>query len=39
LDFIREVADKYVVMSRGEIIARGEGEDIDLNGVAQLMSV
>jgi urea transport system ATP-binding protein len=39
LDFIREVADKYVVMSRGEIIARGEGEDIDLDGVAHLMSV
>ncbi len=39
LDFIREVADKYVVMSRGEIVASGDGENIDRDGIAHLVSV
>ncbi len=26
LDFIREFTDKYVVMSRGEIVASGDGD-------------
>jgi len=39
LDFIREVADKYVVMSRGEIVASGDGANIDRDGIAHLVSV
>ncbi len=39
LDFIRKIADKYVVMSRGEIVAKGEGSQIDADGVAHLVSV
>jgi urea transport system ATP-binding protein len=39
LDFIREVADKYVVMSRGEIIASGDGDLMDQDGIAHLVSV
>ena len=39
LDFIRKIADKYVVMSRGEIVAKGEGSQIDDDGVAHLVSV
>jgi len=39
LDFIKEVADKYVVMSRGEIVAQGDGANIVSDGVANLVSV
>lgn len=39
LDFIRDVADKYVVMSRGEIVASGDGQNIDRDGVARLVAV
>ena len=39
LDFIRQIADKYVVMSRGEIVAKGEGSQIDADGVAHLVAV
>ena len=39
LDFIRDVADKYVVMSRGEIVASGDGDQMDQDGIAQLVSV
>ncbi len=39
LDFIREVADKYVVMSRGEIVANGDGDQMDQDGIAHLVSV
>ena len=38
LDFIKEVADKYVVMSRGEIVAQGDGANIVSDGVANLVS-
>ena len=39
LDFIKEVADKYVVMRRGEIVASGDGANIASDGVANLVSV
>jgi len=39
LDFIKEVADKYVVMSRGEVVAQGDGANIVSDGVANLVSV
>ena len=38
-DFARELADAYLVMERGEIIARGEGRAMDDQGVRRLVSV
>jgi urea transport system ATP-binding protein len=38
-DFARSLADHYLVMERGEIIARGEGADMEKNGVRQLLAV
>lgn len=39
LDFVRQVADRYLVMRRGEIIARGEGQHLDRDGVDRLIAV
>jgi len=38
-DFARSLADQYLVMERGEIVARGRGEDMDRDGVRGLLSV
>jgi len=38
-EFARALADRYLVMERGEIIARGEGADMEANGVRQLLTV
>jgi len=38
-DFAAELADQYLVMERGEIIARGRGHEMEANGVRQLMSI
>ena len=38
-DFAAELADQYLVMERGEIIARGPGSQMEANGVRQLMSI
>ena len=38
-DFARSLADQYIVMERGEIIARGRGEDMDKDGVLDLLAV
>jgi len=38
-DFARSLADQYLVMERGEIIARGAGADMDRDGVKALLSV
>jgi urea transport system ATP-binding protein len=38
-DFAAELADQYLVMERGEIIARGRGADMETNGVRQMMSI
>jgi urea transport system ATP-binding protein len=38
-DFARSLADHYLVMERGEIVARGRGEDLDRDGVRGLLSV
>src|SRR6202158_1676164 len=35
-DFARELADRYWVMSRGEIVAGGAGADMDAQGVREL---
>jgi urea transport system ATP-binding protein len=38
-DFARELADRYWVMSRGEIVAGGAGDEMDANGVRELIAV
>ena len=38
-DFARELADEYLVMERGEVIARGRGKDMDADGVRQLVAI
>jgi len=38
-DFARSLADQYIVMERGEIIARGHGADMDKDGVKSLLAV
>jgi urea transport system ATP-binding protein len=38
-DFARSLADQYLVMERGEIVARGRGEDMDKEGVKKLLAV
>jgi urea transport system ATP-binding protein len=38
-DFARSLADQYLVMERGEIIARGAGADMDRDGVRELLAV
>ena len=38
-DFARSLADQYLVMERGEIVARGRGADMDREGVKGLLAV
>jgi len=38
-DFARSLADQYLVMERGEIVARGRGEDMDRDDVRGLLAV
>jgi urea transport system ATP-binding protein len=38
-DFARELADAYLVMERGEVVARGAGEDMDTHGVRHLVAI
>ena len=38
-DFAAELADQYLVMERGEIVARGRGKDMAAEGVRQKMSI
>ena len=38
-DFARSLADQYLVMERGEIIARGRGEDMERDDVKTLLAV
>jgi urea transport system ATP-binding protein len=38
-DFAAELADQYLVMERGEIVARGRGADMEADGVRQKMSI
>ena len=37
-DFAQELADDYLVMERGEVIARGLGKDMEAQGVRQRVS-
>ena len=38
-DFAQELADDYVVMERGAVIAQGLGKDMQVNGVRQLVAI
>jgi len=38
-DFAEELADQYVVMERGEVIAQGLGSDMPSKGIRQLVSI
>ncbi|MEJ8848614.1 MULTISPECIES: urea ABC transporter ATP-binding subunit UrtE [Variovorax] len=38
-DFAQELADDYMVMERGEVIARGLGKDMEAQGVRQLVAI
>ncbi|MBL8481792.1 MAG: urea ABC transporter ATP-binding subunit UrtE [Rhodocyclaceae bacterium] len=38
-DFARSLADHYLLMERGEIIRRGRGEDIERDGIRELLAV
>jgi urea transport system ATP-binding protein len=38
-DFAAELADQYLVMERGEVVAQGRGADMEANGVRQRMSI
>jgi len=38
-DFAKSLADQYLVMERGELVARGRGADMDRDGVKALLAV
>ena len=38
-DFAQELADDYLVMERGAVIARGAGKDMEASGVRQLVAI
>ncbi len=38
-EFARSLADQYLVMERGEIVARGEGRNMDADGVRRYLAV
>lgn len=38
-DFAQELADDYIVMERGEVIARGAGKDMESAGVRQMVAI
>jgi urea transport system ATP-binding protein len=38
-DFARSLADEYLVMNRGEVVAAGRGETMDVDGVREMIAV
>ena len=38
-DFAQDLADQYVVMERGAVLARGQGCDMETNGVRRLVAI
>jgi urea transport system ATP-binding protein len=38
-DFAQELADRYLVMERGEVIARGDGASMEADGVRKLVAI
>jgi len=38
-DFAEQLADQYLVMERGQIIARGRGAEMQANNIRAMVSV
>ena len=38
-DFARDLADDYVVMERGAVLARGKGPNMEIDGVRELVAI
>ena len=38
-DFARELADSYIVMERGSVLAHGRGANMDIDGVRELVAI
>ena len=38
-DFARDLADDYVVMERGAVLARGKGQNMEIDGVRELVAI
>jgi urea transport system ATP-binding protein len=38
-DFARELADEYLVMERGAVLARGRGQNMETDGVRQMVAI
>ncbi len=38
-DFAEELADQYLVMERGEVIARGPGSEMQFKGIRQMVAI
>jgi urea transport system ATP-binding protein len=38
-DFAEQLADRYLVMERGEVVARGLGKDMEADGVRRLVAI
>jgi urea transport system ATP-binding protein len=38
-DFAQELADDYVVMERGSVLARGLGKNMGVDGVQQMVAI
>jgi urea transport system ATP-binding protein len=38
-DFAEELTDQYLVMERGEVVMRGRGKDMAVDGVRQRMAI
>jgi urea transport system ATP-binding protein len=38
-DFARDLADDYLVMERGAVLARGKGQNMEIDGVRELVAI
>ncbi|MEQ1514975.1 MAG: urea ABC transporter ATP-binding subunit UrtE [Usitatibacteraceae bacterium] len=38
-EFARDLADQYLIMSRGEVVLRGEGKNMDADGALKFLAV
>jgi urea transport system ATP-binding protein len=38
-DFARELADSYIVMERGSVLAKGSGANMEIEGVRELVAI
>ena len=39
VDFAAELADRYLVLERGQVVAQGRGQDMDADGVRQRIAI